>query len=86
MTTIDQYVQFIENKVFPERLESLKKCKEGQEISLWRKLFIRDLYSKLLDGENVEDFNQNPQEEEENKNAMIMSQRVYLEAKRLEDD
>ena len=47
---------------------------------------MRDLNSKLLDGENVEDFNQNPQEEEENKNAMIMSQRVYLEAKRLEDD
>ena len=49
-------------------------------------MFIRDLNSKLLDGENVEDLNLNPQEEEENKNAVIMSQRVYFEAKKLEDD
>ena len=52
---VDQFIQFVETTLFPYRLLSLKQCKNGEEISLWKRMLLKDLKDKQVQGEPVQD-------------------------------
>jgi hypothetical protein len=80
-------VQFVELTLFPSRLLSLKQCKNAEEVSLWKRMLFKDIKDKQVQGEPEQDnkpFDLDPQEE--NKEELPMPQKVFVEAKALQDD
>jgi hypothetical protein len=71
--------------VFPAAIESLKKCLTSDDVTAWKKLLCKNVYFKKVRGEPDLEFE--PQDyEEESKEAMKMSQKIFIEAKGLEND
>ena len=88
MIGVSDFVDFVEKSVFPAQVESLRKCQTAEDVGLWRKALVRDVYSRQVEGESLEQllalrFNT---KEEESKDELKMSERVFLAAKGLEDD
>ncbi len=71
--------------MFPAALETLKKCMTPDDVTAWKKLLCKNVYAKRVRGEPDMEFE--PQDfNEERKDEIKMSQRVYNEARGLEYD
>ena len=87
MLDVDEYVQFIEKVVFPNALNSLHSCKSVTEVSGWKKMFCKEIYTKQIKGEDaLEDLLPDYYPQEESKSDFNTPQRIFIEAQRLEDD
>jgi hypothetical protein len=54
MVSVDEYKSFVRDKVFPTELQILlEKCKEGNDITEWRKSVWASLMSKTVAGEKM---------------------------------
>lgn len=38
---LDKYILFIEKEVFPNGLQSLRKCKNSNDVKLWKDMIKR---------------------------------------------
>ena len=87
MLEIAQYVQFVEQDVFPKALNSLHNCKSVAEVSGWKKMFCKEIFTKQIKGEDAfQDLLPDYYPQEESKTDFNMPQRIFIEAHRLEDD
>ncbi len=43
---LKQYIQYVEQTVFPNGVQALRQCKSAEEVSLWKKMFTREVYAK----------------------------------------
>ena len=71
--------------MFPAALETLKKCMTSNDVTAWKKLLCKDVYAQRVHGEPDMEFQ--PQDyNEERKEEIKMSQKVFNEARGLESD
>jgi hypothetical protein len=84
---IEQFIDYIEQTVYPSGLKSLQQSKTADDITLWKKTQCKRIHSKFVTGETLEDLlAQDGYPQEENKELLTLPQRVFIEAKRLHDD
>jgi hypothetical protein len=83
---LQQYMNFVEQTVFPNGVQSLRLCKNVEEVTLWKKMITREVYSKQVQGEALEDLLPIDNPQEENKVEFTMPQKVFIEAKKLQDE
>ena len=74
----------METTVFPKSLEALKTCVDLQQVGEWREQHCKSIYERKLGGNWDAILAYNPQDEE-SKDDLTMSQRVYIEAQKLVD-
>ncbi len=87
MILIDQYIEYVEQKVFPQGLLGLKKCQNATELTGWKKDLWKAIVAMKVQGEDILDKINLPYPQEESKDDQLtMPQRVYIEAQKLEDD
>ena len=90
MVSIAEFTQFVKSKAFPTGLNELDTLKTADDVAVWRKMLFRELSSKPVKGEAIDeqlDFIIHPQEsQEESKDELTMPKRVYLAAKSFTDE
>ena len=90
MVSVAEFTQFVKSKAFPTGLNELDKLKTADDVAVWRKMLFRELLSKPVKGEAIDeqlDFIIHPQEsQEESKDELTMPKRVYLAAKSFTDE
>ena len=65
--------------IFTNSLQTLNKCLNAVDIRLWKKTTMQDLVTKKVQDEGLA-VDIQPQEEEEFKEELLFSQKIYIEA------
>ena len=86
MTSIDIYINAIEKEVLPKAQQKLRACATAKDISTWRSELCSAIYQRKVTGDLDLDWNPQDLNPEEQKDDIKFSERVLIEARRLEDD
>ena len=86
--SVEEFAKKVEATIFPDALNALKDCNSQESLQLWRKTLFQNL--KLSEEDKEDEDNRNSLDPEEKwekkpKVELMMSQRVYLEARKLEN-
>ena len=55
MATVADFYKYVEEVVFARGLASLKECRDGSDVSVWRAGLALELNKKQVQGESLED-------------------------------